>query len=248
MSVINTILTLISIWIAIRSLQIAEKAFNDAEKSSPKQQAALESSRKALESVVQLSKDEKLVLESSRVALELVVKSSNKQQDIINQGLIVSSEQLATIKKQWEEQQERFNQKPRFDIMIGDLTEQSMKNHKVRIKIDNDRWALVPLTIKNAGTVSAYKTTVFCTAKPDNVRLSDFKGFNPGDQNVIYPNIFTYRGFLETHIPPFNTINLPYLFYCYALIPEGVNAFSVSFKIYASNAKARTIEVDLIIQ
>lgn len=93
----------INTMVGVMSLLIAMEALKDSRESGVQQQAILEKTKAAID--------------SSTVALQAVLETSKDQQKISGGILTTTDKQLDLLKNQWEDQQSRLAQKPKFQVL-----------------------------------------------------------------------------------------------------------------------------------
>lgn len=149
------VLSVIAVWISL-------KAYSSSEKSSQKQQEALDGSRAALESVV---------------------KTAIAQQDVFTQTLVTSRAQLKILQNQWNNEVRRQSQKPKLEFSLGDIpAKQLLKVQPIRVPLNKERKLGITFLVKNIGDAPVLHPTYMSSATNGvDVAPSQISGLNVSD-------------------------------------------------------------------
>lgn len=150
-SLLSTLVSGISLFVALWAGSIAVQQLDDAKEGAKEQALILQKQQAALD--------------TSRKALLSVQETALKQQELLNQSLDVSKKQLDVINKQWEDQQRRQSQKPKFEVRCQYTYYVSSKKTRHR------------LTIEESTGFSGYPSDLFSEKeilhKPFTIKLSN---------------------------------------------------------------------------
>ena len=240
----NTILTLVSLAVAIGSLYVAIATYQKAIKDSEEQQKSLDASRAQLQAVVDAAtKQQELLsqnLQTSKVQQELLSKSletSKFQQEIQRKNLETSKAQLNVLEAQQKLEAERQARKPIPEIALqtvaGRIPISELEKQPVDFPLDKDKkWKRVIFLVSNKGNVEISRPLVRFVASPDTVFVDhvDYRMAERGDHNA-----FQFSGPDVNDIDPIEISGGPYKFSVDITVPDSINAFDLTFSIQGKN-------------
>jgi hypothetical protein len=102
-----TVVNLMSLILAVVSIQIAVSSYQAAQESGKQQQQTLDASKSSLSSVVESLKKQQGTLDASRLALNESLTVMTAQQKLLQHSVQTSRNQLAVLDAQWKRQLEQ---------------------------------------------------------------------------------------------------------------------------------------------
>jgi chromosome segregation ATPase len=100
-------MNLVSLVVAIISINIALNSYQAAQESGRQQQQTLDASKEALSSVVGALKKQEGIIDDSRQTLRQSIDIMTEQQKLLQQSVETSRNQLAVLDAQWKRQLEQ---------------------------------------------------------------------------------------------------------------------------------------------
>ncbi len=208
-----------SLEVAIDSLQVAKRTYDDAVRSGQKQ----------LE-----------ILDASRNSLKDALATATAQQELLKQNLAASTQQLAIIKEQWDRELAQQRRHPMLEIGIGALSpEETQRTSFFNLEINDQGWGRVQFLVYNRGNAPTMNTSARVTAQPLTVHIDqpDFR---------LAERMDHYR-FNQTavNLQPLKISKTPYSFDYDVTPPPNVQEIQLTFTILAENLEAKSITVRL---
>jgi len=224
---LSDILNFVALLVALFSLYIAMRSYDDATKSGEQQQK---------------------VLESSRQALEKVVGTAQKQQNLLEQNLEASRTQLAVVKEQWQTQLELLKRKPKLKVVLDNISLEGLKKAVLMPKeFRQEGTPVMSLTIDNLGNAPVIKPTIIVKTSSKLVLLQKEKFTDP--MIVEHPSEqIEFTGARILDIQPHIRSKTPYEYRFRVFVPDEAEAFDLQIRVFGENLDAKDYKVDFEMQ